>query len=93
MARKRPKPAGLARRLERRAELRIRVGEFPMAPSPTGVARKVRIEFPHALTTQEKYDVATALAKGAQALVAEADAEREAAEGLARRGSLRLVEP
>ena len=58
--------------------VRLRVGVFPMVASSAGQARRVRVEFPQQLTTQEKYDVATALAKVAAELVGEADAENGA---------------
>lgn len=56
----------------------ISVGQFAMTPSADGKARRIRIEYPANLTTQERYDVATALAKAAAKLVGEADAANEA---------------
>ena len=58
--------------------VRNRVGTFGMVASSAGQPRRIRVEFPQVLTTQEKYDVATALCKVAAELVAEADEERDA---------------
>jgi len=77
--------------------LQIKVGQFDMVPSPDGKPRRIRIEFPAKLTTQEKYDVATALAKAAGKLVAEADKENEVlatvTEAPPAEPSLHLVKP
>ncbi len=73
---KKRKPGRLVVLADRRSD--VTVGVFAMAPCPKGKPRRVRVEFPAKLTTQEKYDVATSLAKAAGKLVAEADEENRA---------------
>lgn len=75
MAQRRKKRKTIGAGLRFPGGVNVAVGVFEMKPSPEGKPRRIRIEFPAVLTMQEKYDVATALAKASAKLIAEADEE------------------